>query len=147
MKKPQVKGMKMTKPWIKQFFCHYEVLEEYHNGLWVLPKMGSKKEGVKLAVKFMSNTELFSTNMGDVCSNWLNSCAYNFTNPTVNSIAFLGQAAVCNGIGQPESVTREAWSLLHPQSQVLANAAAKSHIEDWYKANSYSQQMEFFDGL
>lgn len=140
------KNLKMPKPLIDQYFCHYEVLEEYLAGMWRAPKSGDRIELEANARSFMSDTERFAAAMRKVCAEWANSCAYNFTNPSTNSVAWLGQAAVCEAVGLPESVTRAAWSQLSEASQIKANAAARLAISEWYESNANSDQMDFFDG-
>lgn len=136
-------NLKMAKALIDRYFCHYEELEEYKFGLWRRSKAGTFDGNVADARSFMMNVDLFSKSMSDVCDEWVNSCMVNFTTPSVSPVAWLGQAAVCNAIGVPESCTRSAWVQLPFAIQHLANSSAKGHIESW-KAN-YIGQGELFD--
>jgi len=140
------KNSKMSKQLIDRYFCHYEVLEEYTNGLWRSVKSSESTHLIEDALLFMRETDLFAGAMLGVCEGWANSCAFNFTNPGTNSVAWLGQASVCFSKGHPESITRAAWNMLEEPSQRAANLAARSAIENWFKNNVNSDQMDFFDG-
>lgn len=124
-------NLKMSKALIDRYFCHYEKLEEYSNGMWRRPPPDEFNELVSSAVSFMMDVGRFSEAMSLVCSEWSNSCKVNFTTPSVNPVAWLGQAAVCIAIGVPESCVRHAWGKVPFDVQQKANACAKSHISEW----------------
>lgn len=118
---------------IERYFCHYERLEEYKNGMWRRPKSGEFSEMVSRARSFMMNVGQFSEAMSDVCQEWPHSCKVNFTDPSINAVAWLGQASICHILRIPESCTRAAWCELPEDVQRRANACAKAHIENWRK--------------
>lgn len=124
-------NLRMSKVLIDRYFCHYEQLEEYSHGMWRRPPAGDFSELVSDATSFMMDVGRFSEAMSSVCSDWTNSCKVNFTTPSVNPIAWLGQAAVCNAIGVPEACVRSAWGNLPFCVQQKANACAKAHISEW----------------
>jgi len=136
-------NLRMGKALIDRFFCHYEELEEYKFGMWRRAGSGEFKDKAKKARHFMMNVEAFSEAMGDVCDQWPNSCKSNFTTPSVNPVAWLGQAAVCHAIAVPESCVRAAWCELPATIQHMANAKAKMHILSWQKKEA--GQGELFD--
>jgi len=121
----------MSKALIDRYFCHYELLEEYKHGMWRRPNSEEFHEMVSSATLFMMDVGAFSEAMSQVCSDWANSCRVNFTTPSVNPVAWLGQAAVCSAIGVPESCVRMAWGRLPFDVQQKANACAKAHISEW----------------
>lgn len=131
-------NLKMAKVLIDRYFCHYEQLEEYKFGMWRRSKSGNFDSNVSEARSFMMDIGGFSGAMSEVCDEWVNSCKVNFTTPSVNPIAWLGQAAVCHATGIPESCTRSAWFQLPFDIQQRANASAKGHIEEW-KADQVGQ--------
>lgn len=124
-------NLKMGKQLIDRLFFHYESLEEFHAGMWRRPDRDAFLSGVSSARQFMMDSGKFSEGMARVCDEWPNSCASNFTSPSTNPVAWLGQASVCLSIGVPESCTRSAWMDLPATTQHIANAYAKSHIEKW----------------
>lgn len=141
----QALNLRMGKALIDQFFCHYERLEEYKNGMWRRVSVGEMQDEKPRARKFMMNVGQFSDAMGDVCQEWPNSCKVNFTDNSINPISWLGQAALCHTLRVPESVTRSAWVELPGDVQKRANACAKAHIENWRK--QYIGQGELFNEL
>jgi hypothetical protein len=79
----------------------------------------------------MSDTDVFEANMMLVVSEWPLSCEANFTNGSINQVAWLGQAAAAIGIECPEDITKLAWGKLEKEKQDLANSAAKRQIKKW----------------
>lgn len=121
----------MSKASIDRYHCHYEQLEEYKAGLWRRRTGQFRQNSIAEARRFMMDAGRFSEAMARVCSEWENSCKVNFTTPSVNPIAWLGQAAVCIEITVPEECTRVAWCELPFQTQQVANANAKRHLREW----------------
>jgi len=89
----------------------------------------------------MRDIDMFDNCMGAVISSWPNSCESNFTNASINQVAWLGQAAAALGCGAGEEITKSAWGLLSEDQMAVANAAAKRHIKKWkelYLENKYA---------
>lgn len=86
---------------------------------------------INQCVKFMSDTDVFECFMMTVISDWPLSCEASLTNPQINQIAWLGQAAAAIGIECPEDITKKAWGLLAEEKQIKANEAAKRNIKKW----------------
>lgn len=124
-------NLKMAKTLIDRYFCHYENLEEYKFGMWRRPKAVEFDRNTSEARSFMMDVDRFSRSMSEVCDEWVNSCKVNFTTPSINPVAWLGQAAVCHALCVPESCTRAAWVQLPFEIQERANASAKGHIAEW----------------
>lgn len=124
---------KMSKALIDRYFCHYEKLEEYQKGMWRRIPPKDFDQATKKARSLMMDVGLFSESMGVVIDTWSNSCKVAFTTPSVNPIAWLGQASVCEALGVPESATRAAWGQLPLRTQIQANNAARLHIDGWMK--------------
>jgi len=121
----------MSRTLIDRYHCHYEQLEEYKNGLWRRRSGASRRAAISEARRFMMDTGRFSEAMSRVCTEWENSCKVNFTTPSVNPIAWLGQAAVCIETSVPEECTRAAWSELPFEVQQIANSHARRHLNEW----------------
>lgn len=137
------RNSKMSKLLIDQYHCHYEVLEEYHAGMWRSVKGKDLNKNHSRAFSLMSDLERFSLAMDRVCDEWPNSCKKNFTDPTINPVAWLGQAAVCLDQGVSEGYTRISWSALPMETQVKACAIAKEKIDAWRE--EYVGQGGLFD--
>ena len=80
--------------------------------------------------KFLSDTSAFISAMVMVQDAWPNSCEHFLTNPAINRIAWLGQAAMCITTGV-SSMFCGGFRLLTPQQQRAANACAASFLADW----------------
>lgn len=89
---------------------------------------------INQCVRFMSDTDVFECFMMTVISDWPLSCEVSFTNPQINQVAWLGQAAAAIGIACPEDITKKAWGLLAEEKQIKANEAAKRNIKKWKDA-------------
>ena len=112
---------------IKQVFIPYWEWEDFINGMW------SKGEEGQLiqAVEFTGAWVKYGEAMGEVIEAWSQTMLNSMTNLSINRRAFLGHCAVCFKLGIPESVTREAWSLLTDQQRFDADAIAEKHIKHW----------------
>jgi hypothetical protein len=90
---------------------------------------------IQQCVNFMSDTDVFEAHMMLVISEWPMSCEANFTNGSINQVAWLGQAAAAIGIDSPEDITKKAWGMLSSEKQDLANIAARRQIKKWKDAH------------
>lgn len=116
---------------LKRVFKHYSVCEEYKSAMWDNSLVMDKELKISNAVNFMSNTDLFDAGMRSVINEWPISCEVNFTNPSMNKIAWLGQAACALLIDCPEDLVKTAWGMLSDDKRNLANNAAKKYIKQW----------------
>ena len=82
-------------------------------------------------IHFFNTKYLIEKYMAFVVDNFKYSCEHNFTNPSMNKIAWLGQAAVAVWSNIPEDITRNAWNFLNKETQDRANNLAKNEIERW----------------
>ena len=88
---------------------------------------------VNKVIWFFRQTPLIRKYMFFVVDNFKCSCEHNFTNPNMNRIAWLGQAAVSVWGNIPEDITRIAWNFLTEEEQTVANNIAKENIDRWEK--------------
>ena len=135
----------MKKQSIDRYFCHYEKLEEYHAGMWALVGPSERTKMALKAARFMKDTAKFGEFMRRVCSEWEHSCLFNFTSPNINSVPWLGQAAVCFATGANEWATRAAWNELPYDVREMANIQARDAISEWWANNCTNNQGSFFD--
>ena len=116
---------------IKQVFKHYTQCEEYESAMWKNSIAMDKELKIQQAVNFMSDTDAFEAGMRVVINEWPVSCEVNFTNQSINKVAWLGQASCANTIDCPEDLTKAAWSLLSDYDREKANNAAAKIIKKW----------------
>ena len=80
--------------------------------------------------EFLSSDEKFSAGMERVFKEWPNSCEHFLTNPSINKIAWLGQASMCITSGISSNF-KGGFNLLSTEDQGKANALAAVHLERW----------------
>lgn len=117
---------------IKQIYHHYELWEDFKNGMWVR-SVPENEENYLLekAITFTGDHLLYGSWMLKVIDQWPIACEQNLTNATINRRAWIGQAAVSLAIKCPEYITRLAWWNLSESQQTLANRQADNAIEKW----------------
>ena len=93
---------------MKQVFYHYELWEDFQNGMYDEVKEG-RKERIQKAIYLLTNESLCYEFMQKVTNEWIHATEQTLTNPSVNHQAFLGQTACNMYAGIKEDETREAW--------------------------------------
>lgn len=78
----------------------------------------------------------FERVMGRILEEWPNSVEHNLTNPTLNRIAWMGQAALAYKYGIPSSY-RGGYFLLTKEQQYAADMAALKYINLWMERQQY----------
>ena len=116
---------------MKRIYHPYWLWEDYKAGFYNNCSGSIKKDFLSKVVLFFNDENLTREFMYKVVDEWENSCEHNFTNESMNKIAYLGQSAVCLWNGIPNTVTMEAWSLLSKDVQIRSNNIATEVIEYW----------------
>lgn len=80
--------------------------------------------------EFLSNDDEFTAALHRVFKDWPNSCEHYLTNPNMNRIAWLGQAAACRALGIP-SAFRSGFSKMSDEKQARANQVALEAFNEW----------------
>lgn len=83
---------------------------------------------------FFSDLDSFESALKSVTTEWVNSCEHYLTNPSMNRIAWLGQASACYALGIP-STYRGGFSLLTEDQQKAANELALQYLNKWLEEN------------
>lgn len=115
---------------MEQIFHHYQEWEDYQCGMYDELKEG-RAGRVSLAQHLLGTPKLCEKWMLEVKKRWCIACEQIFSNPRLNRIAWLGQAACCLYGGVKEDETRQAWGLLTDSQRERANAIADSVIKEW----------------
>lgn len=126
---------------VRAFYPYWE-WEDHRCGFYQSSPLG-KKENIQKVVGFFSSPKETKKWMEWVTDNWVKSCKQNLTNPSINKIAYLGQAAVCAKFGIPSTVTMEAWSYVPKKYQTIANRIARETINKWKRENNNQQYLNF----
>ena len=115
-------------------FHTYDKWECFEAGFYATKVEGMNKEECQTRFRdFFKNLPLFEQNLDFIITNWKYSCEHYLSNPAMNRIAWLGQAAVCLSEGIPSSF-RSGWSLLTEQEQDAANNLALVYLNRWLVA-------------
>ena len=120
-------------------FHTYDKWECFEAGFYATKVEGMNKEECQTRFRdFFKNLPLFEQNLDFIITNWKYSCEHYLSNPAMNRIAWLGQAAVCLSEGIPSSF-RSGWSLLTEQEQDAANNVALVYLNRWLVAQGEAE--------
>jgi hypothetical protein len=120
---------------MKRIFHHYKKWEDYEAGFYNNCSGAEKEKKIQAVISMFSSEKLTREYMTKVIELWKYSCEHNFTNESLNKIAYLGQAACCLYNNIPNTVTMEAWSKLDKEVQERADRIAIEIIEKWEETN------------
>lgn len=116
---------------IERIYHPFNLWEDYEKGFYNNCSGQEKKEKIQLAVNLFCNTECLEVYMERVVKEWFYSCEHNLTNPSMNKIAYIGQAACALYASIPNTVTMEAWSLVPDEYKQKADEIAQRCINVW----------------
>lgn len=114
----------------RKFYPYWD-WECFHAGMYETTKEGVHPDTAKeIYREFLSDLGRFESAITRVFSEWPKSCEQFLTNPSINKIAWVGQASLCIATGLP-AVFRGGFKLLTPEQQTAANEMASKHIKQW----------------
>ena len=125
---------------MKRIFHTWDKWECYPVGFYENhpPNKMTNEEAEKAYCTFLSDLELFGNTMCKVITEWKYSCEHYLTNPKMNRIAWMGQAAMCLHSGIP-SRFRGGYNILSDEQKQQADELALKYINIWFKRNDYSE--------
>tara|TARA_Y100000310_G_scaffold208355_1_gene208949 strand:- start:1074 stop:1475 length:402 start_codon:yes stop_codon:yes gene_type:complete len=118
-----------------RIYHHYSLWEDHKNGFYNNCSGDSKKEKIQKAIKMFNSERLTRKYMDKIINEWKYSCEHNFTNPSLNRIAYIGQAACCLYGNIPNTVTMEAWNMLDRKVKNRSNMIAEEVLSTWIGQN------------
>ena len=133
---------------MKQVFYRYEEWEDFQNGMYANKIDGLEDSRIEQATILFKNKPLLYEKMKYVAFNWKKSAEVNFTNPSVNKQAWLGQATCCYYCGCSDFETIKAWHLLTETERQNANNIADKVFYEWlekYERQTGQHQRTIFD--
>lgn len=122
-----------------RIYHHHLKWEDYKSGFYDTCSGDEKKIKIEKAIEMFSDESLTTEYMKKAVREWKYSCEHNLTNPSVNKIAYIGQAACCIYSNIPSNVTKEAWNMLSQDIQDRSNKIAEETINEWLKRNKEVQ--------
>lgn len=116
-----------------QIYHHYKKWEdEKHNFYHNISKVDIE-EKTKEIQKMFNDYQILKKCIDHVVKNWEYSMQQNLTNPNINKIAYIGQAAAAYHCKAPSDLTRRVWHTLNAETQDRANKYAKKVYQNWLK--------------
>jgi hypothetical protein len=122
---------------MNRVFHPYHLWEEVKFGMYESPK--NKEQESQVVIQFFNNPSDVLSAMCRVIETCPYACEHNFTNPTMNKIAWLRQASVALKYQISEESTRDAWNYLTEEVQIQANKIAENCIKKW--GESYAKKI------
>jgi hypothetical protein len=113
--------------------------EDFKAGFYNNCSGEEKKILINKGIEMFNSEKLTLLNMYRVVNEWKNSCEHNFTNPSLNKIAYIGQGACCLYANIPSIVTMEIWNMLEKNVQDRANSNAEKVLNHWIINNKRIQ--------
>jgi len=101
-------------------------------------------KNVENCIKLLTNNKRFYEAMEKVGREWKCSAETNLTHTNNNRRAWLGRAACCYILRQPENITQEAWIKMSPNQRLDANKMADKYLNYWDN-NNEGQMILFGD--
>ena len=124
---------------MKRIYHPYWRWEDYPNGFYDNCSGSVKESLIQKGIEMFNSQKLTRENMFRVVDEWKYSCEHNLTNPSMNQIAYIGQAACCIYASIPSTVTMELWSMLSKEVQQRANNDAQDALNHWISNNKNIQ--------
>jgi hypothetical protein len=118
-------------PSVERLWHPWHLWECYPAGFFEPPPIDYS--GEEIYREFLSDSEAFAQGLRLVITGWKYSCEQNLTNPSMNRIAWLGQASACI-VRHVPSCCRSGFSLLTPLEQTRANSLARKYLHKWLTA-------------
>lgn len=120
-------------------FHTYEKWECHKAGFYASNVEGmTKAECEQAYCDFFKDFERFREGLDIVITEWKHSCEHYLTNPAMNRIAWLGQAAMCAMTGIPSKYC-SGFSLMNEVDQDMANMVALEALNEWMVANDLDE--------
>lgn len=120
-----------------QIFHPYWLWEDYKHGFYENCSGLAKEQYIEKVIEMFECEHTTRKFMLRVIDEWKFSCEQNLTNPSMNKIAYIGQAACCLYANVPNTVTMNAWNLLDTDTQDRSNKIAKEVLDTYFKKNNY----------
>jgi hypothetical protein len=116
---------------MKRIYHTWDKWECYRSNFYENSKEGmTKAECEEKYRELLSDTELFSSVLENVITEWTNSCEHYLSNEQMNRIAWLGQAALAYKYKIP-SCFRTGYFLLDELEQLAADKVALKYLNKW----------------
>lgn len=123
---------------MKRVYHTWDKWESFHYNFFgnTAPNGIKKPDAEKLYYTLLSDIPEFERIMDLILEEWPLSCEHNLTNPTLNRIAWMGQASLAYKYKIPSGF-RGGFNLLTQEQQKAANSSALKYINKWMEKSNY----------
>lgn len=115
---------------MRQVWHPWHQWECYHAGMFDGATELSPEEGKQRYAEFLRDIPRFEAAMAKVLELWPKSCEHFLSNPSMNRVAWLGQAAMCMDSGLSRRF-RAGFSMMEDHECRAANRAAEAVLKKW----------------
>jgi len=116
---------------MNRIYHHHKLWEEVKYNMYGCFDLKDKDILIKKVINYFNNSSLVKYWMEKVIEDFKFSCEHNFTNTSMNRVAWLGQASVAYAYKICDDITKIAWNYLDEETQNRANETAKRLVERW----------------
>lgn len=115
---------------MKRMYHSWDKWEDYKYGFYD-GKIKSKENMINNCKGLFQNLNLFEECLKTIILNWKFSCEHNLSNPGLNKVAYLGQAACALKFEAPNSVSRIGYNILSEKEKNEADKLAMNYLKKW----------------
>ena len=116
---------------MNRIYHNHNKWEEVKYNMYGSYNKKEKDKLINIVIKYFNDFELVDYFMEKVIREFKYSCEHNLTNPSMNKVAWLGQASVSLFAKIPEEKTRLAWNELEESTKNKCDEIAIKKIQGW----------------
>jgi len=124
---------------MSRIYHSYMFWEDYKCGFYNNHSGKEKQNMIIKGIEMFNSERKTKKYMNKDVEEWKYSCEHNFTNPSLNKIAYIGQGACCLYGGIPNTITMEVWNMLDTEVQKRSNKIAEQMLNRWKEKNKEIQ--------
>lgn len=83
------------------------------------------------SIELLSDADEFYRIATEMTKEWKYSCEHNLTDPSINKIAYIGQASCCYSNGSPSELVKRAWWCIPKEKRDIADDVARRVLKEW----------------
>lgn len=117
-------------PKIKQVFHNHDLWEDYKAGFYGYD-FDDYELKHELSKDLLGSAEHFKEVALQMIEKWPYACEHNLTDPSVNKIAYIGQASCCFNHGAPSELVKKAWWEIPEKNRNEADNVAREVLNIW----------------
>jgi hypothetical protein len=121
---------------MERIYHHYGKWEDHKHNFYDNCSGDKKKQLIDRCISTFKDFALFELMCYRVINEWRYSCEHNLSNPSMNKIAYIGQAVMALCFNCPNTVTMESWGFLNEETRLKCNEIAGLYLKKWEDAKN-----------